>query len=212
MPVCYCESYGCNGKDVVSRTFESHHREDKRRNFRHAYAKATQVCNQQNDDIATYISSLTLSDDATGSTSGLGGRLWFRSVQDDDDATGSDAAPASLHRSTDTPHSSHHPHASRRHSLINDTLSELANIEKELGYLVSAAEPQLKSLGAPLSPDDPFPLKSLISTACVLHDRLSAVNNQASSVRETKATISNRLSAFLEELMSGNKLWNKKVK
>ena len=213
MPACYCESYGCNGKDVVPRTLESHHREDRKRNFRHAYDKATQVCNQQNDDITSYISSLTLSDDATGNTSGLGGRLWSRSVPDDGlsrnlsaltlsgDATGSDP---------DTP-CSRSP-TRRRHSPINNALSELANIEKEVRYLISVAGPQLKSLGDPSSLDDPFPLKAIISAAHSLRDRLSSFNNQALTVRETKVTISDRLSAFLEELMNANKSWNKKIK
>ena len=52
------------------------------RGFR--FAKATQVCNKQNDDIAAYISSLTLSDSSTGGIPALGGRLWTRSIQDDD--------------------------------------------------------------------------------------------------------------------------------
>ena len=209
MPACYCESYGCNGKDVVPRTLEGHRREDRRRNFRHAYDKATQVCDQQNDDIASFISSLTLSDDATGNPSGLGGRLWSRSVPHNDlsrhlssltlssDATGSDP---------DTP-CSRSP-ARRRHSPINDVF----DIDKEVRCLISVAGPQLKSLGAPSSLDDPFPLKPIISAARSLRDRLSFVNNQAPTVRETRATISDRLNAFLEELTNANKLWNKKMK
>ena len=84
MPTCTCESYACNGKDVTPRAFENHLREDKRRKLRQAYARATQVCNKQNDDIAAYISSLTLSDSSTGGISVPGGCLWSSSVQDDD--------------------------------------------------------------------------------------------------------------------------------
>jgi hypothetical protein len=84
MPTCNCESYACSGKDVTLRAFENHQGEDKRRNFCQGYAKATQVYDKQKDDIAAYVSSLTLSDSSTGGISAPGGRLWFRSVQDDD--------------------------------------------------------------------------------------------------------------------------------
>ena len=193
MPAC-CESYGCNGKDVVPCTLESHCHENRRRNFRHAYDKATQVCDQKNDDIISFISSLTLSNDATGNTSGLGGRLWSRSVPDDDLSR----HLSSLMLSGD--------------ATGNDVLSEVANIDKEVGYLISVAGPQLKSLGAPSSLDDPFLSKAMISAAHSLCDRLFFVNNRAPTVHETKVTISDRLSAFLEELTNANKLWNKKMK
>ena len=215
MPACHCESYSCNGKDVSHRIFENHKREDKRRFFCQAYTKATEICDKQIDDIATHVSSLTLSGNATGTSSAPGGRLWSRSVQDDDipfdlssltlqdNSTGNDAP-----RSTDAPRRSQ---VSPRHSPINDALSELAKIEKELDSLTSVAEPQLTNLAVPSSRDDPFPLKSTISAACSLRDRLSSVTNQASSVRKTRATISDRLSSFLEELMDCNTLWNKKT-
>jgi hypothetical protein len=223
MPTCTCESYACNGKDVTPRAFENHQREDKRRKFSQAYAKATQVCDKQTDDIATYISSLTLSDSSTGGISAPVGRLWSRSVQDDDvdiadyipsltlsDSTGSDAAGGLS--STDTLLRSHRAQASRRYAPIKDVLSELDTIEKELGSLLLAAGPQLKSLTAPLSRGEPFPLKFAISAAQLLHDRLSSVTNKASAVRERKTDISDRLSAFLKELMKGNTMWNKRMK
>ncbi len=240
MPTCTYESYACNGKDVTPRAFENHLREDKRRKFCQAYAKATQVCDKQNDEIAAYISSLTLSGSSTGGISTPGGRLWSSSVQDDDvdgDITtyisslkisdshlvqdddvlsslklSNDAAGGLS--STDTLLRSHPPQASPRYTLINNVLSELDNIEKELGSLLLAAGPQLKSLATPLSLswDEPFPLKSTISAARLLCDRLSSVTNKASSVRECKINISDRLSTFFEELMKSNTLWNKETK
>jgi hypothetical protein len=162
MPTCTCKSYACNGKDLTPRAFENHQREDKRRKFSQAFAKATQVCDKQTDDIATYISSLMLSDSATGGISTPGGRLWSRSVQDDDsddiadyipsltlsDSTGSDAAGGLI--LTDTLLRPHHVQVSRRYSPIKDVLSELDTIEKELGSLLLAAGPQLKGFAAPL--------------------------------------------------------------
>ena len=254
MPTCTCESHACNGKDVTPRAFENHQREDKRRKFSQAYAKATQVCNKQNDDVAAYISSLTLSDSATGGIPAPGGRLWSRSVQDDDvddiaayisslalsdsatrgisapgglsprsiqdddvlsslkladGATGSDAVGGLC--STDTLLASHRGQASPRYAPINDMLSELDSIEKELGSLLLASRPQLRSLTTPLSRDEPFPLKPMISAACLLRDRLSSVSNKTSSVRKRKTDISDRLNAYLEELMKRNTLWNKEM-
>jgi len=200
-------------------------------------SKATQVCDKQNDDIATYISSLTLSDSSTGGISAPGGRLWSSSAQADDvdsitayisslkisdlHVVQGDVVPSSLKisndaagglSSSDTLLRSHPPQASLRYTPINDVLSELDNIERELGSLLLAARPQLKSLATPISRDDPFPLKSAISAARLLRDRLSSITNKASSVRGRKINISDRLNAFLEDLMKSNTLWNREMK
>lgn len=114
--------------------------------------------------------------------------------------------------SSDTLLRSHPPQASLRYTPINDVLSELDNIERELGSLLLAARPQLKSLATPISWDDPFPLKSAISAARLLRDRLSSITNRASSVRGRKININNRLNAFLEDLMKSNTLWNREMK
>ena len=250
MPICNCETYACGGKDVTPRAFGNHQREDKRRNFRQAYAKATQVCDKQSDDIVAYISSLTLSDSSTGGISAPGGHLWShsvqedegdddivdyissltlsdsatggtsgarlssRSVQDDDthSATGSNTAPVGVLRSTDTLLRSHRLQPSPRYAPINNALSELDDIEKALGSLLLTAGPQLKSLSTPLSRHKPFPLKSTISAARLLRDRLSSVTNKVPSVRKRKTNVTDSLSAFLEELMTCNTLWNKEMK
>jgi hypothetical protein len=102
--------------------------------------------------------------------------------------------------------------APRHYTPIDDILSELDNVEKELGSLLLAAGPQLKSLATPLSRDEPFPLKSAISAAHLLHSRLSSVTSKASLVRKRKTNISDCLSAILEELMKSNTLWNKEMK
>ena len=221
MPICSCEAHACNFKELAPRNFENHRREDERRNkmrnVRQAYALATQACDKQNNDIAAYISSLTLSDNATGSTPASGGRLWSRSAQDSDISTHlsllmlSDDAVES-NASTDAPRKTLHPQASPHYSPIRDALSELNSLEQELSSLISVAGPQLKNLTAPSSRDNPFPLKSAISAARLLRDRLYSITNQSSAVREAKATTTDRLSAFLEELMDGNASWNKHLK
>ena len=154
------------------------------------------------DDIIAYISSLTLSDSATGGISR--GRPSSRLVHDDDahSATGSNAAPADVLHSTDTLLRFHRLQPSPRYAPINNALSKLDDIEKVLGSLFSTAGPQLKSLSTPLSRHEPFPLKSTISAARLLRDCLSSVTNKAPSVRERKTDITECLSSFLEELMT----------
>jgi len=98
------------------------------------------------------------------------------------------------------------------HSPIKDALSELDSMEKELRTLISVTEPQLKNLTTPSSRDDPFPLKSAISAARLLCDHLQSVTNKATSVRKTKATISDRLNVLIDKLMDGNTSWSKHVK
>ena len=102
-------------------------------------------------------------------------------------------------------------HVCFRSKYLN-ALSELNSIEKELRSLLLTAGPQLKSLAIPLSQDKPFLLKSAISAARLLRDRVSSVTNKSSSVRERKTNISDRLNAFLEELVKSNTLWNKEMK
>jgi len=192
MPPCNCASSRCGGKIVTQRTLDKHHHEDKRQYTRQAFSVANQVCEEQDDEIASYISSLTLSDNASGAAS-PGGRLWSHSVN------------------TTSPHDD-----SQRLYIttkpISTALSELRDIEKDLQSLINATVPDLKTLGQPSNRSDDFPLKAALSSARSLQDKLASITNRACSVRESKATVTARLDALLGSLKEAKNKWNTSVR
>lgn len=192
MPSCFCTHARCNGAIIGQKAFENHQRHDKQQRACEALSAANQVCQDEDEQIAAYIASLTLSDDATGDLTGSGGRLWSRSS--------SSTLPSST------------PSLSTPHMPVSKALDQLHDIERALEDLHSTVEPRLNTLEKPSSRADLFPLKAELSQSLALQNRLSAITSKVPSVRETKGPIHGRLLAFLSKLRDAQTEWNKHLK
>ncbi len=192
MPSCFCTHARCNGAIIGQKTFENHQQHDKQQHACEALSAADQVCQDEDDRMAAYIASLTLSNDETGEPTGPGGRLWSR--------PSSSTLPSST-PSLSTPTTAHMP--------VGKALDQLHDIERALEDLHSTVEPQLNTLEKPSSRADLFPLKAELSQSLALEDRLAAITSKVPSVRETKGPIHGRLLAFLSKLRNAQTKWNK---
>ena len=188
MPQCYCQWGSCNGATVDQRTLDTHQRQDKMQRFREAQVVATKACEDHEDSISAYISTLTLSDNATGESLDSGGRLWSRS---------SSSSPPSIK----TVSSSQAP--------VTEALKKLRDTEKAIDTLIAESEQPLQTLDKPSICSQVFPLKSILSAARTLQGNLCSIKSRDSSVRATKSLIEERLSAFILKLKNAQTKWNK---
>ncbi|PPQ96950.1 hypothetical protein CVT26_005969 [Gymnopilus dilepis] len=185
MPACFCSSNNCNGKSLSIRTHAKHQREDKARLMDEALARAQKLCTEQDSVIAAYIGSLTLSDDVNvGQSNIAGGRIWSRSESFDNPLT----APSS-------------------HAPVDQCLEALCEAEHDLTVLIFNTQPQIARLNKPIARGDPFPLKGALSDARAIQDRLASISSRATSVREVKNQISDRLASFMTELKDYHSKW-----
>ena len=65
---CFCESTGCAGREVSKRVFDAHTKLDRAAQIRKLQAASERVLKDQDEALATYISSMTLSDKISGAS------------------------------------------------------------------------------------------------------------------------------------------------
>lgn len=87
MPVCNCETSGCGlngGVDLSLRIYREHAHADRAKRYEQARIAAEKALQDQADDIAMHLASMTLADQVS-EPSINGGRLWGKSPANHND-------------------------------------------------------------------------------------------------------------------------------
>ena len=136
---------------------------------------------------------MTLADQVS-EPSHAGGRLWGRSPPNHNTDQPADNAPSNADCTT-------------HRQCIDQALTHLCSLEKDLNTLNSRALLQLSELGTPSAPNTPFPLKPLIVDLRNIMDQVSGVNSRLASVRETKSSILTRCEDLQSKLKNAQRCW-----
>ena len=189
---CFCESTGCEGREVSKRVFDAHSKLDRAAQVRELRAASERVLKDQDEALSTYILLMTLSDKASGTSQHPGGRLWSKS-SDDQESAKRISSPCCGGIS--------------RHELIDHNLRLLRDIEQSLDKLQADAKHQLASIGVPSARESPFPLKPLIVAVLDIQCQLVSIKLKIPSVNETKASISSKAQDLLANLQYSQSQW-----
>jgi hypothetical protein len=237
MPLCYCISGGCReqggidplsgkpkGLSISARLHEKHALEDRILAVKEAENRAQAAVDSQLEEITTYLSTSTLADRVSGSSSILGGRLWSRA--DDDEAIFPirDSRNSSKSRSppnrpehtygTRSPQSQRSPRSPPTHrSRRDEILSCLADLESEVKEVVDNVSLRLDSLVpfSPIGPPSPFPLLDCLETLDSLQHRLETVTFEGPQSLAFKANISTHLASTEAKLHLAKRQWDNDV-
>ena len=120
---CFCDSTGCAGREVSKRVFDTHSRLDRAAQVRKHQESSERILKNQEEDISTYLSAMTLSDKVSGTFQHSGGRFWSPSAADMESAE---------------KFSSHCHGGVSRHELTDRNLRLLRDIKKSLDNVAIA--------------------------------------------------------------------------
>ena len=193
MPTCYCQSSGCaaaGGREVTKRLYDCHARLERSTQVLNAQAASRNTLQEQEDALASYLTTLTLSDQVSGTTSHPGGRLWSKSLSPEDPTENTPSQPT----------------FSRR-ELIEHSLKRIRDLKRSLGAVQSEATSKLPSVGSPLERTAPFPLTALIAAAQDILDQLHRIKQRVPSVQESKAPIVFQTQELLANLRQSQRQW-----
>lgn len=233
MPFCYCTSGGCRegggigafsdkakGRNISSSLRQKHTLEDKLAAFKETEEQAQAAVDAQLEEITLHLSSTTLADRVTGSTSNPGGRLWLRDDSDEAFLPTHDM-PNSLKFQT-CPDRRAHPSGARssvprctpsspptRRSRHDEVFSCLSDLESEVEEIVDDVSLCLASL-VPCLPTgpSPFPLIDRFYALDSLKDRLATITFGGPSCRALKDNISTRLASAEASLHFAKRQWD----
>jgi hypothetical protein len=213
MPLCFCQSFNCQGVDRNHRTLKSHQRSDHAALARNAREASDRVLDAQDQAIMSYIGAMALSDNISGPSNEHGGRCWARAPPDPQDLdtmaenipprapmAGVSSSPLDYHSSPPT-RSSRRTHTEG----LLLRLSEIDQAVEELALEVSAKLPCLKNPTGDTR--SPFPLRNLLATSKSLQDDLDRVKSKAHSVVELHRTTSEKLSNVRDSLTQAKGMW-----
>jgi hypothetical protein len=193
MPTCYCQSSGCaaaGGREVTKRLYDCHARLERSAQVLNTQATSRNALQEQGEALASYLTTLTLSDQVSGMTSHQGGRLWSKSLSHEDPTKKTPSQPT----------------FSRR-ELIEDDLKRIRDLENSLGAVQSEATSKLSSIGSPLERTAPFPLTALIVAAQDILDQLHRIKQKVPSVQQSKAPIVLQTQELLANLRQSQRQW-----
>lgn len=197
MVKCFCDSTGCAGREVSKRVFDAHSQLDCAAQVRKHQECSERILKNQDVEISTYLSAMTLSDKVSGTFQHPGGRFWSTSSADMES----------------TERSALHSHAGvSRYELTDRNLRLLRDIEKSLDELQADAKHQLATVGIPLTRDASFPLKPLIVAVLDIQIQLTGVKQRIASVEEAKSSISSKAQDLLDILKHSQSQWMDKAK
>lgn len=194
---CFCDSTGCAGREVSKRVFDAHSRLDRAAQVRKLQESSERILKNQDEELSTYLSVMTLSDKVSGTFQHPGGRFWSTSFTDTES----------------TERSSRRCHGGvSRHELTDRNLRLLRDIENSLDKLQADAKHQLDVVGIPFRRDTPFPLKPLIVAVLDIQSQLIGIKQRIASVEETKSSISSKAQDLLVILRHSQSQWMDKAK
>jgi hypothetical protein len=193
---CFCDSTGCAGREVSKRVFDTHNRLDRAAHAHKHQESSERILKNQDEDLSTYLSAMTLSDKVSGTFQHPGGRFWSRSSAD-----------------TESTESSQHCRGGvSRHELTDRNLRLLRDIEKSLDNLQADAKHQLATVGIPSTRDTSFPLKPLIVAVLDIQNQLVGIKQRIASVEEAKSSIASKAQDLLDILQKSRSQWIDKAK
>jgi len=190
---CFCESTGCAGREVSKRVFDAHTKLDRAAQIRKLQAASERVLKDQDEALATYISSMTLSDKISGASQHPSDRLWSKSSDNEESAEDCRGGVS-------------------RRELIDRNLRLLRDIEQSLNKLQADVNRQLPTIEVPLTRESPFPLKPLIVAVLDIQSHLVSIQLKFPSVNKTKASISSKAQDLLGRLQHSQRQWMDQAK
>jgi hypothetical protein len=210
MPNCFCALSGCldrggtdpktnepRGYPVDARTFKAHRLADQARLARQAQVASKQVVDDEVDDIAAFISSLTLADKVS-SPSHDPGRMWSKVPYQ---ATASDVED-------DAGHSYHKPIPNSCKARVDKLLQHLSGIDSSARAFAAETAAALQHLGSSESLEQShFPLKSLHQKGLSLQSDLETLTSKEAPVVEFKRSISLQVESSLKSIEAGKRQW-----
>lgn len=213
MPKCFCISKGCNGRDLNPRTVQNHKRDDDRAQTTAALAAseaANKLCQDQDAELAAYISSLTLSDNIPKPTSRVPREEALESQDDilasssqtpsEDNALGlRDQEAAVLPKFTD-------------HNKLELSIRLLSELDSDLLLLSANVESRLSEINMPEYQSSSFPLAAELVAARNIQDRLSDISCNAPTAQTAKKPIIERLKTLLVTIKTAQRLWIRAAK
>jgi len=185
------------GHPVDARTLKAHRLEDDARLARNAQAAVNDVVEDQIEEIATFIASMTLTDDISCSTSDAG-RMWSKGRSN---VGASSTSETSYHtRQRRFPDS--------RKSRVDAQLQHLSTLDlsaREFAEHTAAALNKLPPFE--LNKPSPFPLKDLRQRGFSLQSDLDGVTSKEASVLEFKRSIRLQIDSSLMALDNAKRRW-----
>lgn len=234
MPLCYCISGGCRerggidrlsskpkGLSISARLHEKHALEDEILAVKEAENRAQAAVDSQLDEITAYLSTSTLADRVSSTSSILGGRLWSRADDDETIFPIRDSANSSKSRSSSNrpehnsgtrfPQSQHSPPTYQ--SQRDEILSCLTDLQSEVKEFVDNVSLRLDGLVpfSPIGPPSPFPLLDCLDTVDSLQHRLATVTFKGPQSLALKASISTHLASTEASLHLAKCQWDSNV-
>jgi hypothetical protein len=209
MAVCHCQVCGCgakNGVTVDPHTLKSHQHAD---NIEFACEASKRIISAQEDDIAAYLTSITLSDKVSGASSEQGGRMWSRgSPSDTDMQTITDNLASTLSELLlGSPNTTHFPKPSQR-AVTTALIQHLSEIDTCVDKLAKEASTSLSCLEySSGSTYIPFPLKGLLVTCDSLGDDLHRVKSKVPSAIEFQCFIKEKLDKACNSITKAQRQW-----
>lgn len=192
MLLCHCNTHCCNGTERSRRTIEAHRVDDGRERARRAVAAYDAAIEEDEVEIVSYISSLTLSQSS-------------HEIPEDglllSPLCGQALHPSNLPVTSNIP-----PRPSRRP--LHDALTQLDSINVDLTMLESATLSTLQGQIVPTSAKDEFPLLSACNCVRELRNRLNRINLDDGSIRQRKEEIRLRLKLLGRSLTAASSSWD----
>jgi hypothetical protein len=183
---------------VDARTFKAHKLADQARLARQSQAASKQVVDDEVDDIAAFISSLTLADKVS-SPGHDPGHMW------------SEVPCTALDAEDDADHSHHKPIFDSRKVRVDKLLRYLSGIDssaREFAAETTAALQHLDSSGT--LEQSHFPLKSLHQKGLSLQSDLETLISKEAPVVEFKRSISLQVESSLKSIEAAKRRWKER--
>lgn len=202
MPLCVCISHGCgksaSGTERDKRTIEKHQLAD----YRLLASQARDEELRKTDEaIATFVTSMSLADKASGSTTKSGSRLWSLAPPAQADV---DIMEAHINE-----YRSSNPTASpiSRKRQVDGFLDRLKAIEKRLNDLSSNALYRIANMRSPSSAGEAFPLEQDLQLAKDLHSDLLRIKSGFNEVIATRQVLVEHVEKLLQDLKTEKETW-----
>lgn len=213
MPTCFCTSFGCaakglvdpitkesQGREVDARTLKAHSLKDRTEAAVKARASSQRAIEAQEDDIAKYLGSLTLSAKASNSSPQHGSRLWSKSSESSDldhhtqHISSLALEELAMRSKTDTSQPS-------RRTVIDNLLRRLAEIESSVTELSQNATAGLRQLQQDsMNLPRAFPLSHLLATCKSLVADLNGLQSKTDAFLEAKRPVEENLRNIMQML------------
>lgn len=214
MPDCFCHVHGCGAKGgsvVDPRTLKAHQRADRAVVAREAHAASKRIISAQDDDIATYLASMTLSDKVSSTAKQQGGRMWSKNSPNDEDLQTMTAnftsTPPEPPSPSHSPGNTYHPEPSRR-AVTSALIQRLSEIDSLANKLVKDVHESLALIEYPSGNSSTlFPLKGLLATYKSVNDDLDRIRSKVLAVVEFQHSIREKLNEVRDSLTQAQSQW-----